>query len=48
VVSGLRHSEPVATALGLPVGCAGNVALVYQVNGGKPAWAVKACAVARA
>ncbi len=38
----LRHGQPVTNALGLPVACAGNFALVYQVTGASgQSWAVK-------
>src|SRR5262249_49690703 len=37
----LRQGQPATNALGLPVACAGNSALVYQVNGAGQSWAVK-------
>jgi pimeloyl-ACP methyl ester carboxylesterase len=37
----LRRGQPVTNALGLPIPCAGNFALVYQINGAGQSWAVK-------
>src|SRR5690242_16592545 len=38
----LRQGQPVTNALGLPVPCAGNFALVYQLTGASgQSWAVK-------
>ncbi|HYT90834.1 MAG TPA: hypothetical protein VEL76_19145, partial [Gemmataceae bacterium] len=38
----LRHAQPVLSPLGLPMPCAGNFALVYQMNGAaNQSWAVK-------